>query len=297
MGTAVKAHDGNVLLIETAKLEEHPELAEFPLASPAAMAALSESIRQTGQLVPLAVRRDGDRWLVVDGRNRLRVLRAIGTPHAICVEVSADPFEMALETAICRRQLTKSGIVLLLWLKHPDLAKLRGDKRNTNHPDKGGHANGWHDHLSPLAATTFATLSERYGVHRDYWTAMGYVAEMCGNDADLWEQVKLMVLEQETSLPRVRAGLGGLKKTKAQNRKPTDYADVFRRSVTGICNAFGVWSRIPAMKREPLADAWTLAMADAELPDELRERTLNAMMKWPDGWRKRIAKDLNSSLK
>lgn len=42
------------------------------------VAALAEDILQNGQKVPIRVRRDGDRFVLLEGLHRLEALRALG---------------------------------------------------------------------------------------------------------------------------------------------------------------------------------------------------------------------------
>lgn len=45
---------------------------------PARVAALAESILEEGQQVPIRVRADGDRYVLVEGLHRLEALKALG---------------------------------------------------------------------------------------------------------------------------------------------------------------------------------------------------------------------------
>jgi hypothetical protein len=289
-------HEQNVLKIPLADLSEHPDLSLFPLASPEQAEGLITSIKAVGQLVPISVcPAPAGNYYVVDGRNRLRALAAAGIAAATCIQVDTNPLDYAIETAVARRQLTRSGIVLVLWMQHPELAPLRGDRT------RGDLRPPLHKPLASSAMSlqdnTFLGLAEKYNVPRDYFTCIASIATKLGDDADAWAEVRRQILEEEISLPRLNAGIAGRQKTRGGKRSPTRYDSVFRRSLTGISNAFSNWQKLDAKIRAPLADQWANTLAHEELPDELRDRLLAALVTWPDAWRTRAVQELKRSIR
>jgi hypothetical protein len=289
-------HEQKVLKIPLAELSEHPDLALFPLANTEQLEGMTTSIKAVGQLVPISVcPAPAGNYYVVDGRNRLRALAAAGIEAATCIQVETNPLDYAIETAVARRQLTRSGVVLVLWMQHPDIAKMkgnhtRGDLRQSTCKPLASSANS-------LQETTFLELSEKYNVPRDYFRCLAEISEKLGDDADAWVEVRRQILEEEISLPRLNAGIAGRQKTKGGKRSPTRYDSVFRRSLTGITNAFGNWQKLDPKIRAPLADQWANTLAHEELPDELRDRLLAALVTWPDAWRTRAVQELKRSIR
>ncbi len=50
---------------------------------------LAESILQAGQKTPILVRRDGDRFILVEGLHRLEACRKLGETNILCYLVDA----------------------------------------------------------------------------------------------------------------------------------------------------------------------------------------------------------------
>jgi hypothetical protein len=289
-------HAQNVLKIPLAQLSEHPDLSLFPLANPEQMEGMITSIKSVGQLVPISVcPAPAGNYYVVDGRNRLRALAAAGIEAATCIEVETNPLDYAIETAVACRQLTRSGVILVLWMQHPDLAKMRGDHTSGDHRQRG--CEPFTSSVKALQETTFQRLAEKYNVPREYFSCMASIAEKLGDDPDGWAEVRRQILEEEISLPRLNAGIAGRQKTRGGKRSPTRYDSVFRRSLTGITNAFSNWQKLDPKIRAPLADQWANTLAHEELPDELRDRLLAALVTWPDAWRTRAIQELKRSIR
>ena len=68
-----------------------------------AMAGLAQTIRETGILQPLLVRRDGDDLIVVEGHRRLEAAIAVGLPT---VPVIIDDHELAESEVVYRQLIT-----------------------------------------------------------------------------------------------------------------------------------------------------------------------------------------------
>ena len=55
----------------------------------AAVDELAESILQVGQQTPILVRRDGDRFILVEGLHRLEACKKLGEANILCYLVDA----------------------------------------------------------------------------------------------------------------------------------------------------------------------------------------------------------------
>ena len=53
------------------------------------VAALAESILEDGMKVPIQLRKDGGRFVLVEGLHRLEACRALGDEHITCIIVDA----------------------------------------------------------------------------------------------------------------------------------------------------------------------------------------------------------------
>jgi sulfiredoxin len=56
---------------------------------PATVDELAESILQLGQQTPILVRRDGDRFILVEGLHRLEACKKLGEANIFCYLVAA----------------------------------------------------------------------------------------------------------------------------------------------------------------------------------------------------------------
>jgi len=110
-----------------AVLPIHPAAELFPLMSPDELRELGEDIKKNGLKIPVTVWRGKDRLLqLLDGRNRLDAMEAVGIPvkrlkHFIkyylegpmtweqaseCIAGDTDPYEYAISANIRRRHLS-----------------------------------------------------------------------------------------------------------------------------------------------------------------------------------------------
>lgn len=231
--------------IDPRKLKPHPALAGFPELPLDQFQTLLISVRTHGILQPLIVKGDE----VLDGRHRLQAACEVGLGLVPIVErADIDPLDCAIESAISRRQLTKSGIVLLLWEKHPSLALNRGER-------KGGRK-------KLLSETTveenpsYRTLSERYGVQADYFSKIALIWDAIGDDADAWAELRRSILVDEASLPRLYAGVGGKLATKGGKKTATNYFSTCRTGLVSIREAFKNWKKVPLEKRTEIKKLW-----------------------------------------
>ncbi len=56
---------------------------------PATVAKIAESMLEHGQKTPIMVRRDGARWVLVEGLHRLEACKSLGEPTIVGVIVQA----------------------------------------------------------------------------------------------------------------------------------------------------------------------------------------------------------------
>lgn len=293
--------------------EEHPALKGFPMASHDVAEVLRQSIREHGLLEPLKVCRENgesrkqkaesgdlevEKWFVVDGRNRLAALKALGIEDAPALVVEADPVEYALETAIARRQLTKSGVVLLLFERHPELAERKGKRETPGQKHSiGGRFTGVERFNTGEEETTFRKLAEKFGVDVSYFSILAKIAEKATPEE--WEIVRAAVLYDEVSIPRIHAGLGGLRSGVDGNgkRKPVNHELVFSRSVTSFENTWAAWGKLKPTSKVEMAERWKACLAGEQTPEEIRHAVIDAMQYWPEHLRARAAVELRKGLK
>jgi ParB-like chromosome segregation protein Spo0J len=104
-----------------ADLAEHPAAAAFPLVSDAELAELAADIKANGLREPLCVWDAGGKWVLLDGRNRLRACLAAGVaPHHRVVDTK-DPIGFVVSANLRRRHLSPSQLAVLA----DELAQLR----------------------------------------------------------------------------------------------------------------------------------------------------------------------------
>jgi hypothetical protein len=99
----------------------HPAAELFPMMSPDELRALGEDIKKHGLRDPVAVYREGARRFLLDGRNRLAAMEAVGidpqfalTQDRISIrgdfpaplEIKTDPYAYVISKNIARRHLT-----------------------------------------------------------------------------------------------------------------------------------------------------------------------------------------------
>ncbi|HEY6549217.1 MAG TPA: ParB/RepB/Spo0J family partition protein [Vicinamibacteria bacterium] len=98
----------STLEVETDRLDPNPAQPRTVFA-PAALNELAQSLRESGVIQPLLVRRKGDRYEVIAGERRLRAAQALGLPRLPVVvrDVPDDRLlELALVENIQRAELT-----------------------------------------------------------------------------------------------------------------------------------------------------------------------------------------------
>lgn len=221
----------------TKTLDVHDDVADFPELSQEQYAALKASIEKRGILQPIVIAK----LKVVDGRHRLRIAKELGLATVPVIEsVDVAPLDYALESAIAGRQLTKSAIVLILWEKHPALAEDRGARM------KAGKR--------PSDSITGSELAARYRVPREYFSLIAAVWDSTTEAG--WQKARTAILEDEISLPRIRAGAAGAAATSGSKKNATNYFSTCRTGLVSIREAFKNWKKVPLDKRTEIKKLW-----------------------------------------
>ena len=178
-----------------ANLTLHPALADFPGLSDDQLAALTISVKAHGIQGRIVCNEEHQ---VYDGRALLQIAQALELP-VVPVEVreEKDVLRYAIESAVNRRQLTRSAVAFLLFENHPELSSTR---------NKGGRAKNWPPKgpVSGQDLNSYRDLAVRYRVKRDYFTLL--LEMMAGMTPEEWAELRRMVLFEEASIPRQYAG-------------------------------------------------------------------------------------------
>jgi ParB-like chromosome segregation protein Spo0J len=97
------------VMLPLAAIETDPEYERlFPPLSAEDRAQLADSIKRVGLIAPLCVTRRDDRWILLDGHHRLRVLQDLGWAAVPCLVArnAAHEVELLYSANLQRRQLT-----------------------------------------------------------------------------------------------------------------------------------------------------------------------------------------------
>lgn len=251
----------------TCEMNPHPKLKHFPMLPADKLAALAESIKTKGVLKPLSITKDG---LVVDGRNRLLAALKIGLEE-VPVEVlegHPDPVLYAIETAATGRQLTKTGLCLLLIEQHPDLA---GERKERHQPGVVQKMNN-----------SCRSVAEQYQVPYQYFSYVANCMELCRNDTDR-ERLRVMVYEMEVGATNLEKGILGWQASHPVDEEVSEadlhgkppvkknapkVNDIFIRSFYSVTKQSANWEKLPDHSKTIVRDVF-VKMWKA-LPDELK---------------------------
>lgn len=256
---------------KTTDLHPHPKLKHFPMLSEDKYDALVVSIRQNSLLKPIVITSKGE---VIDGRNRLKAALEIGL-DMVPVEVrdDVDPVVYAIESAATGRQLTKTGVCLLLLDQHPDLVETRGAKA-------GRKAAG---EIGDSITNSFRDIGQQYQVPREYFTYILKVKELCRNQYDE-ERLEAMVYELEVSAINLEKGMHGWQASHPIDEKVSKEAihmepppkrkdpnpfKIMDTSFHSVATQAENWNKIDKTFQSLLRDRF-VAMWKA-LPDELKK--------------------------
>lgn len=281
-------------------LSEHPLLATFPLLSEEQLAVLTMSIAEHGVLKPLVCVKDpsgADKGLVIDGRNRLQAAKN-NIFSSVPVEWAPDgtnPVVYALESAIAGRNLTRSGVVLLLLEQHPDLAEERAERGHGNLKNrKNANVSRAHNVRPEEGKGSFVVISERYNVPYHYFSDLVKIQETLASDPEGWERVRMAILNGEGSIPAMVRGAGGAVATKGKNRNDPKYDVLCVSATRTIANVFKAWGSFKFTVPSRLAIAENnLAEMFGAMPDGVRKINARAIVEtWPAHDKAMLAKML-----
>lgn len=248
-------------------LEEHPVLQGLPALTEDQYQALKASIADKGVMVELrGVPTSEGGIAIYSGRHRRRAAMELGLTVPLLLN-GIDPAKLAefvIDEVTTGRQLTKSGLALLLFERHPALTET--GKR------KGGA--GAHKKNQPAVERqvgeeggnpSIAWVAERYKLSRDYFTLLGKIrhGQPAGEgalkldpaSAEAWAEIRRQIIEDETPLTRIWAGWNG-KVSTAGKKAPTDYAATCRSGLISLREAFQRWKQVPMGKRTELIALW-----------------------------------------
>jgi hypothetical protein len=271
----------------------HAALLGLPMCTEEQFAALCRSINLHGLKKPLTV--IGDQ--VIDGRNRLEAVKSCGLKQCEVVEAApgTDPLAYAIESAVTGRNLTKSGIVLFLFLKHPALHDLLS-RKNARKSPKGGSVISI-THPPEKGSESFAALAENYRVPREYFSTLATLHDEATDEE--WAEIERAILACEASIPALKAGFAGGRATLGKKRSDPKYHLLAPKIAVTLCSAFKAWGKINWAEHAKLHDraCYGLQTAFAAMPDEVREINKRAIEQWPEHERRALAKDLNRRLR
>ena len=276
--------------ISPTKLQLHPVLDGFPELPPAQFEPLKASIQELGVMKPLfAVEKDGV-LLVFDGRHRRRAALELELESVpVIVRDDIDPLDFAIESAATGRQLTKSGVVLMLLEKHPSLAQKAHQRKGGKLVPGAVHRKGKtsvsasNDRCDSNASkenggenVSYQTLAERYQVPREYFTLLAkikYGAPADGQHGAVkpatekqWLWVKQAILEEEMAVTSVIRGYQSQNATLGKYRADPVYlsynpatdalSGLLPQALTSLRNGFAQWPKLDLTARGKLKDQW-----------------------------------------
>jgi len=278
--------------VDPKTLTVHPAAHAVPDLILRQYAALKASIERRGIRQPLLADAENR---VIDGRHRLKIALEIGLEAVPVVVVADDDAAMlACDAAVARRNLTASGRVLVLYMAHPMLA--RGGVRNGSLANlkKGARPPNVNKSQSGESKefATFATLADRYGVPREYFSTLAEIEAKCGGDPTQWKAVTTAILDDEFSIPRVHAGVGSRLSTTGTKRSAPSYGVMVVRAGTTLGNAFKKWGTLKGHDVSAAVDA--LALPWAQMPDAVRALTVSTILRhWPAHEQADLMKELH----
>lgn len=275
--------DQKVFEATLTELHDHPVLDGFPRLTDDQFDTLVDSIQEHGVLKPLTVVENNGKQYVIDGRNRRAAALKAGLKKVPVVEAAegTDPLSFAIESAVTGRNLTKSGIALMLYMKHPSLVE---NKNKGGRPSKTGHSMAGFQKGESDEDLSFNRLASMYRIHRDYFRLLEHVRELCRpwpKNADFeWDLVKKWILEDELSITRLLPSLEGFQKAhpvgregvpqEAPGKAPVNLGRGFDRSITYLLNQFERWEELPKAERNVIAKRWWEMIA--KVPADLKPK-------------------------
>ncbi len=252
------------------ELEIHPILHGFPEQAPdqyenlkASIAAQGIKVELRGVIVPQT-----GRIAIYSGRGRRKSAIELGLSRVpVLVNGIAENslMEFVIDEVTTGRQLTKSGVVLLLFEKHPalvkqakkrksNLAKANGKNRNHAKNGDGVHSVATIGKNSEAADASYREIAERYKVPYQYFTLLAELHKKCS--AEDWVLVRKAIIEEQVAITRIYAGQAGRDCTKGKHKAQTDYARLCYTSLVSVKSAFKNWKKVDFEHRQRIVALW-----------------------------------------
>lgn len=228
------------------------------------------------------------------GRHRRKIAIELGLAEIpIVTNNGVRLLDFVIEEAVTGRQLTKSGVALVLFEKHPALAK--GAWRRKGSLDKANAANGNHAKngdggrsaatIDDSGEDSFRVLAERYGVPRDYFVLLaairygrkGAAHRIAAASKAQWTEVKRAIIEDGVAITRLFAGYQGGDATRGKHRSDPCYLMLDRNgglqglmpeALTSLENGFKAWRKLNLEARAKLRERWHEVLDG--LPEDLQ---------------------------
>jgi hypothetical protein len=285
--------------LDPSDISEHPLLKNISLLPTEKYEVLKATIAVRGiehpvTCLPGRILEGKQQYLLIDGRHRLKAaqeLRLCKFPAVIRPAMSDEQtLKFILDAAVTGRQLTKSGIALMLFECNPAMIENRkartGGRPRKAKPafaDTGFPANKDGHIVETEAETSFTEMAEDYHVPRDYFSRLATIRENCRpwpDDKDFeWKLVKRWIIEDEMGITRLLPALEGYQLThslgkdktqiKATGKLPTNLQDGFSRSFRYLSNQFSKWETLGRPQKNELIEMWYSKVLPS-LPKDLR---------------------------
>jgi hypothetical protein len=278
-------------------LSLHPVLDGFPELAAAQYEALKASVDELGVLEPLMAVKDGEgKLLVFDGRHRRRAaLDLLKETVPVIVRSDIDPLDYAIERAAVGRQLTKSGVVLMLFEKHPSLADGATDRKGgrTAHSmrssyEKGENPRAHSGRTGEEGTVSYRALAERYQVPEQYFRLLAKIKFGAPADGEhslvkpateeQWLWVRRAILEEEMAITAVIRGYQSQNATLGKHRADPVYltynpatgklGGILPASLISLKNGFSQWPKLDFQARGELKKQWD--ELQTAIPEDLK---------------------------
>lgn len=242
---------GKLMEVSPKQLVVHPDLLAFPGLTKDEYERLKASISDSKRVIdPIKVNTKGQ---VLDGRNRRQAADdlKLATVPVLVMPDSTDPIEIAIITAVDRRQLTKSAIALVLFESHPEL---RGDRDGRKKRCLTEKYRMDHKFREEMAANynvpSYRKLAERYQVPRCYFSKLAEIWDF--SDDNKWAKIRVKILDGEACIDIVHLGFrGGMgMKSRAAAHKPPEPKILLHQVFKSLAVRIGYWEKVEKTDRK-----------------------------------------------
>lgn len=268
-----KLEHGKLVSLNPTSLEVHPSLVDFPELSPDQFALLKEDIRATERVIePLII--NGQRQ-IIDGRHRHRAALLLELKRIPClVDDTVDPLTTALASAVARRQLTKSGIALVLFERHPQLCEERKGREKSGLIRRNPNTVSVEQLAKKLELPSFVRLASRYRIPNQYFSYLALIWD--STTPEEWADIKSAIASEETGLPQLYSGIRSRIKTKGGKRTQPDSYKLLEQTLTQtIPFRLRAWEKLSATQKDKLVDGFCSCLD--KLPMEFCTRIANRL--------------------